>query len=189
MRIEEMRWCPRCSAKTRHHASGPCARCVRRRSNAHREAHKHYARWTDMKSRCHNPEHRRYADYGGRGIAVCDAWRNSYQAYEDYILELGPQPTPKHTLDRTDNDGNYEPGNLRWATPEQQRLNKRLRRDTVWLTHQGRKMTQEAWAREVAKAVGIHQNTALSRIRRQGIEVALAMGPACKHKRRSPCAS
>jgi hypothetical protein len=82
--------------------------------------------WSSMKQRCLSPKHKDYPSYGGRGIGIYEPWINDRRAYENYILEtLGPKPSPKHSLDRIDNDGNYEPGNLRWATPSEQLLNQR----------------------------------------------------------------
>lgn len=81
-----------------------------------------YGRWVSMKARCHNPKDARYADYGGRGISVCQEWRDSF---EQFALDVGEPPEPHLQLDRIDNDGNYEPGNVRWATRSQQQLNKR----------------------------------------------------------------
>ena len=82
-----------------------------------------YACWSNMKQRCDNPKNPRYADYGGRGIKVCERWRKRFLAfYED----MGPRPSPNHSMDRyPDNDGNYEPNNCRWATWAQQRANQR----------------------------------------------------------------
>lgn len=86
-----------------------------------------------MKQRCCNPNHPRFKDWGGRGIKVCDRWRDSFEAF---LADMGRRP-PGTTLDRKDNDGNYEPGNCRWATSEEQSMNKRglhpeqLRRDVV----------------------------------------------------------
>lgn len=74
-----------------------------------------------MVGRCHNPNHAAFAYYGARGINVCDRWRNSVEAF---IAEVGPRPLGL-TLDRIDNDGNYEPGNVRWATKSQQQRNRR----------------------------------------------------------------
>jgi hypothetical protein len=73
-----------------------------------------------MKQRCQNPNNSKYKDYGGRGIKVCDAW----QDFENFFADMGSRPNNR-TLDRIDNDGNYEPGNCRWATPKEQRINTR----------------------------------------------------------------
>jgi hypothetical protein len=81
-------------------------------------------RWYGMLARCLNPNVRAYKHYGGRGITVCDRWRD-FEAFSKDISELiGPCP-PGMSLDRIDNDGNYEPGNVRWATPADQARNKR----------------------------------------------------------------
>lgn len=79
-----------------------------------------YNSWREMVKRTTNPRHPRWADWGGRGITVCDAWRD----YRQFLADMGERP-PNTTLDRIDNDGNYEPGNCRWATPHQQRINRR----------------------------------------------------------------
>ena len=78
-----------------------------------------------MKGRCHYSKHILYEDYGGRGIRVCDEWRRSSHIFCAYLDEhLGPRPEG-YELDRIDNDGNYEPGNVRWATSSQQKYNSR----------------------------------------------------------------
>ncbi len=74
-----------------------------------------------MIDRCYRPCATFYRHYGGRGIKVCDQWRKFVNFYAD----LGPRPSPKHSLDRKDNDGNYEPGNVVWATPAEQMQNQR----------------------------------------------------------------
>lgn len=74
-----------------------------------------------MKVRCYNKNYEGFANYGGRGIKVCDEWLNDFAAFFKYV---GNKPSPRHTLDRIDNDGNYEPGNVRWATKSEQQMNR-----------------------------------------------------------------
>jgi len=83
-----------------------------------------YRAWTNMLSRCRNPNHKMYPDYGGRGISVCKRWE---LAYENFLTDVGRRPTEFHSIDRINNDGNYEPGNVRWATYQEQNRNQRRR--------------------------------------------------------------
>lgn len=83
-----------------------------------------YNTWRGMRERCNYVKHKHYKDYGGRGICVCTAWDKSFIEFLNYV---GAKPTPKHTIDRIDPDGNYEPGNVRWATRKQQQANKRCK--------------------------------------------------------------
>jgi hypothetical protein len=84
-------------------------------------------RWDHIFDRCHNPRCDRFRDYGGRGIKVCERW---YE-FEVFYADVGDPPAPGLSFDRTDNDGNYEPGNWRWATPRQQALNARDTAKTI----------------------------------------------------------
>ena len=80
-----------------------------------------YNSWRAMLARCNDTSHRQFKDYGGRGITVCQAWNNSF---ESFLADMGERPIGT-TLDRTENDGHYEPGNCRWATRTEQNRNKR----------------------------------------------------------------
>lgn len=81
--------------------------------------------WHAMKHRCANPRNARYADYGGRGLRVCAEWLASFDAF---LACVGTRPSARHSLDRINNDGNYEPGNVRWATASEQANNRRAPR-------------------------------------------------------------
>lgn len=80
-----------------------------------------YRTWSSMIQRTTNPNNPRYADYGGRGITVCDAWRK----FEGFLADMGERPKGR-TLDRIDNDRGYESGNCRWSTPKEQQNNRRV---------------------------------------------------------------
>lgn len=87
--------------------------------------HPLYRLWAGVKRRCTDPKAQNYPWYGGRGITMHDPWLTDAEAFITYVEEhLGPRP-PGKSIDRIDNDGNYEPGNLRWATMSEQRLNAR----------------------------------------------------------------
>lgn len=85
-----------------------------------------YRAWAHMRRRCTNPKHPQFHDYGGRGIAICERWSD----YRNFLADMGRRPSPKHSIDRIDVDGNYEPGNCRWTTKDVQQHNQRARSNT-----------------------------------------------------------
>ena len=122
-----------------------------------------YRSWGLMKDRCGNPKNKHYADYGGRGITVCKRWREDYAAF---LSHIGRKPSPDHSIDRIDNDGNYEPDNVRWATPMEQSGNKRNNR---WITYNGRTQILADWAREI----GINESSLRERLEKWTLKRAL----------------
>lgn len=113
-----------------------------------------YLIWLGIKSRCNNANHPKYKDYGLRGIKICERWNESYKAF---VSDIGERPSAKHSIDRINNDGNYEPGNCRWALPVQQSNNTRTNR---FIEYDGKVQTVSQWAREL----GIWKTTLKARL-------------------------
>jgi hypothetical protein len=131
-----------------------------------------FSSWSAMKYRCENKGSKDYANYGGRGISVYQEWSRSFLAFYEY---MGERPAGM-SLDRIDPNGNYEPGNVRWATDKVQSNNKRLNR---YIEFKGVTMTVTEWAREV----GIESKTLLYRVKNGwDIEVALTTPSTIKRK-------
>lgn len=131
--------------------------------------------WVSMRSRCSDPKVPGYKDYGGRGIKVCERW----SSFELFMQDMGI-PEPGMQIDRIDNDGNYDPGNCRWADVKQQSEN---RRSTRVFAHEGQSLTIPAWARKV----GISKNVLYKRLMEFDwpIEKALTTPTARRAQRRA----
>lgn len=105
--------------------------------------------WDLMRRRCSDSKHRSYKDYGGRGISVCERWKSDFATF---LADMGPRPSPDHSIDRIKNDGNYEPDNCRWATRIEQSNN---RRSSRFLTIGGETKTLAQWERQVGLNPGV----------------------------------
>lgn len=162
-------FCPDCYQP--HHLSRDCEQISQRESERRSKlrgygfkhglagkgkATKEYRCWQNIINRCHRPCHGSYKNYGARGIVVCDRWRASVK---DFIADMGLSPSPKHSIERIDNDGNYEPGNCRWATKIEQCRNVRSNRLFEW---NGKTMC----AAEIAESVGLKYSTLHTRLER-----------------------
>lgn len=135
-------WLYRCDCGNQHKSTGysirsgktqSCPECGQKKTTEASITHgmtnsAEYRTWTDMKTRCLNPGSTGYSDYGGRGIGICDRWRESFTAF---LEDMGAKPSPVHSIDRINTNGNYEPENCRWATEVEQIRN---RRNTLHVT-------------------------------------------------------
>ena len=135
-----------------------------------------YMIWQQMKDRCFNPRNPYYSDYGGRGITVCERWRLSFR---DFISDVGRRPNATLSLDRyPNNDGNYEPGNVRWATKAEQPSNTRR---TPLFEIDGIALTVSGWA----DAKGINRVTVHNRLRKGFTLLRALTTPVKQYKRRN----
>ena len=114
-----------------------------------------YAAWIHMIQRCNNPSNPRFQDYGGRGIRVCERW----EEFSNFIHDMGLRPSTGHSIERINNDGNYEPNNCRWATRKQQGSNKR---NNTNITCDGVTQTIAAWADQL----GVSQQKLRHRVKK-----------------------
>lgn len=112
--------------------------------------------WLAIKERCYNPNADKYRYYGGRGITVCDRWRGSF---EDFFADMGPKPTRRHTIDRKDSNGNYDPLNCEWVTQAEQTRNTRR---NIRITKDGVTLVASEWDRRL----GFKEGTIKGRIAR-----------------------
>jgi len=114
-----------------------------------------YEAWIAMLKRCDKPSTRGYQHYGGRGIKVCKRWRS----FVNFFADMGPRPSPTHSIDRINNDGDYTPRNCRWSTNREQGRN---RRTNVLLTMKGVSLTVTEWAERLI----IPRHTLFARLRK-----------------------
>jgi hypothetical protein len=123
-----------------------------------------YICWRAMLERCTNANHPDYHLYGGRGILVCERWRESFAHFRD---DMGERPSSRHSIDREEANGNYEPGNCRWATPTEQGRNKR---NTIMLKFNGETLPLVEWA----ERYGIGHHTIRARLK-AGVPIGAAI--------------
>jgi hypothetical protein len=126
-----------------------------------------YKSWEGMIYRCNNPKSISYKNYGERGIKVCKRWESSYS---NFIEDMGEKPSSKHTIERIDMNGNYEPSNCKWATYKEQMSNKRNNRFVVFM---GERLT----VTQLAERVGIPDGVLHSRIFKLGWDIEKAIIP------------
>lgn len=122
--------------------------------------------WSTMKTRCLDHNNSGFKFYGARGIQICERWMD----FQNFLADMGERP-PNTSIERRDNNGNYEPGNCYWATRAEQSNNTRR---NIWLEHQGQRHTVSVWARKV----GLAPSTLATRIKRGwSVERALTLAP------------
>jgi hypothetical protein len=126
-----------------------------------------YRAWERMKRRCYDKNFDSYPNYGGRGITVYEPWHNDYEAF---LAHVGKRPSSDYSLDRIENNGNYEPGNVRWATSLEQKNN---RRSVHKVTFNGETLSLTGWERRT----GISRTTLKKRLKDHPPEVVLAGTP------------
>lgn len=141
-----------------------------------------YKTWDNMKQRCYNPHHSSYARYGGRGITVCNEWKTNYHAFKEWALSHGYE---SHlTIDRIDNDKGYSPDNCRWLTIQEQQRNRSIRKDAIWVTIDGQRMTLKQAAERTGQKPDTFRKAMLRREKGvKPIEVEIQLRKECTRKK------
>ncbi len=165
-----------CGGKLRCGDVISCQKCSKKRVQESRTTHgqrrsAEYRIWTHIKSRCLNEKVPEFKHYGGRGVFICDRWKNSF---ENFLADMGPRPGPQYSIDRRDNDGGYEPNNCRWASKKEQANNTRANR-RVTIGHETKNMTQ--WADEI----GVKREVIHKRLKR-GVDISRLLEPTARAK-------
>lgn len=137
-----------------------------------------YFRWCHMKERCYSPSSRSYRHWGGRGITMCDEWKNDFLAFKEWALANGYKDGL--SIDRINNDGNYEPSNCRWTTMKTQSNN---RRGLHHITHNGETKTITEWS----NITGIPVTTLYMRLKTYGWSVEKTLETNVQKRRRGNC--
>lgn len=147
--------------------SKTCGICIMHERSRDLIHSKEYRAYNSIKTRCLNKNADCWKDYGGRGIKMCDRWQKSY---DNFLEDMGIAPSPSHSVDRINNDGNYEPDNCRWATKKEQGNN---RRNSLRVEYKGQIKTLGEWCLEL----NVNMMTVYSRIhsRRYSVEEAFEL--------------
>lgn len=158
-----------------------CGVCESRRNTRHGHNRRkgtgqtaEYRSWSGMKRRCTNPRGNSYQRYGARGVKVCERWRGD-NGYANFYEDMGPRPTPQHSIDRIDNDGDYTPENCRWATVEEQSNN---RSTNAYHVIDGERLTRI----QISRRYNIPHSTLFSRLE-SGMSIEEAITPVNRCKK------
>jgi len=138
-----------------------------------------YNSWARMRERCTSEKHLNYKRYGGRGIVVCKRW----ELFSTFMMDMGPKPSPKYTIDRIDPDGNYTPRNCRWATMAEQLARRRPQGHGRVISFNGETLKISEWAQRI----GLTYISLYRRLKKYPVEAALTNKKFYMPRRRPDC--